>query len=712
MHQLLEQRICVVFSDTPEGAISLTFAADLNKMAGAGKLLVYVRVKAQCSLMAQGTSDRNADAEQRQRILAHVQALTRLDENQIEFVEFDSTGSIDFPAGSIVVDHGLVAKRSDFNVLIPFDEPRLDERGNGPFLIPFGDSESDLDAADVGLPIAQKLGRPVIFYHTTWRNAEVTSDDAREHMCDGALAVLTALEAKATALAVEFKTEVEMAPDVTEGILHCAVKNAASLIVVDRGRRTLIGSYVNQLLDQSPIPTLVAAPSTDVRKPLPKPVPTRRKLTATAAQATPDAGKWQIVPDFIRNNIGNPIFVMMIVAVMYVVKSIVKISLGTAINSPMLTGDGLHNIADIFEALAVILVIKVSLRPPSERYAYGRKNIEFVSAGAIGLGLIGMALLFTVKSVVGILASFPDLDTAVRAYIPLPAFEPLIMSASHFPWVVAATAGSVALSYFVSRYQISVGKKTGHDSLIADGQETASDGRIEMVALIGVLAEYIFHSPWIEYPLGIVIAFLIFRTGKELWMKAWHVLLQHSIGVEHDQEIRRILSTSPGVMSVQSVKTFQVGRIAVCHLTVTTRCTTQKVNHIKYAIECAVERYVLAQDFHKVETHINFQPPVPGRHREALAIVRGDNSIAVAPTVEEATSFLILDFEFGRITRATEEDPQGNPLALLAVKRVASVVQFAGQSKLAPQLKSMGVEIEPAVSYLPSAHGFTPGVLV
>jgi len=354
----------------------------------------------------------------------------------------------------------------------------------------------------------------------------------------------------------------------------------------------------------------------------------------------------------------------------------------------------------------------VSLRPPSERYAYGRKNIEFVSAGAIGLGLIGMAALFAVKSVTGILHYFPDADATVRGLVPLPAFEPLIMSSAHFPWVVAATAGSVLLSLFVSRYQIRVGKKTGHDSLIADGEETASDGRIEMVALVGVLAEYLFHAPWLEYPLGILIAFLIFRTGKELWMKAWHVLLQHTIGVEHDQEIRRRLSTTPGVTSAEAVKTFQVGRIAVCHLTVTTRCATQTVNHIKYAIEHSVEGYVLGQDFHKVETHINFQPPSPERHRRAIAIHRNGGNVIVANTVEDANAFLILDFEFGRIIRATEEEARGNPLSLLSIKRVACVQQFADaqNSQLAAQLQSLGIAVEPAVSYLPAALGYAPTV--
>ncbi|MCC7531470.1 MAG: hypothetical protein IT342_23405, partial [Candidatus Melainabacteria bacterium] len=97
MHQLPNQRICVVFSDTPEGATALTFAADLNKMTGAGKLVVYVRVKAQCSRIAQGASTGNANVEQRQRVLLHVVALTGLTEYEIEFVEFDSTASIDFP---------------------------------------------------------------------------------------------------------------------------------------------------------------------------------------------------------------------------------------------------------------------------------------------------------------------------------------------------------------------------------------------------------------------------------------------------------------------------------------------------------------------------------------------------------------------------------------------------------------------------------------
>jgi cation diffusion facilitator family transporter len=699
MNQPLVQRVCVVFSDTPEGAIALTFASDLVKNAGLGKLAVFLGINAAASV--------DANTEQRSRVAAHVAHTTSLAKDEFEIFEFDAAQGIAFPQHSLIVDHALVSRIRDRHVLTPYDETTLNARADGPIVIPFGDGDSGRDAASAALELAARLGKSVVFYHTTWR-ADIDSDDPRDHLCPEAEAVLSYLEETAQQVGVQFKTKLEMASDVAEGILHAAVDEGASLIVLARGRKTKAGSYVDQVVEQSPFPTMVAT-ANPALKPLGKPTarPARRTRQALAAATTAQLGKRNAVFDFLRNNVGNPVFVMSVVAVMYIVKAIVKITLGTAINSPMLTGDGLHNIADIFEALAVILVIKVSLRPPSERYAYGRKNIEFVSAGAIGLGLIGMSALFAVKSVTGILHYFPDVDSAVRGVVPMPAFEPLIMSSAHFPWVVAATAGSVLLSWFVSRYQIRVGKKTGHDSLIADGEETASDGRIEMVALVGVLAEYIFHSPWIEYPLGIVIAVLIFRTGRELWMKAWHVLLQHTIGVEHDQEIRHRIGTTPGVTGAESVKTFQVGRIAVCHLTVTTRCATQTVNHIKYAIERSVEGYVLAQDFHKVETHINFQPPGPNRHRRAIAIIRSGSDVIVAPTVEEANAFLILDFEFGRIIRATEEEAQDNPLSLLSIKRVSCVQQFARDSQMAPQLRSLGIEVQPAVSYLPAALGFS-----
>jgi len=735
-----------VYSTTPEGLNALAFAVSLYRLVGEGQLQLYLGTDAKAASLAVSGTD-CADAIQKERVIKDVSAVTKLPQESINLVSFPQDGSpIPFPTGAIVVDNGRQHERHDINVLVPFDEKALDSRGTGPILIPFGDGESGKVAALLGLRLAIKLKREVVFYHTTWR-ANVDSEDPADHLCAEAREVRAQLESWARNAGVAFQTRIEMAPDVTEGILHAAVDAAvdaavepagdlsASLIVTSRGRKTKIGSYVDQLLNESPFPLLIV--SRHSASLLTPPVGGKR-LPAAGPTALKEEGErpggfrralqwltsrvdWAVdqgerfmdslvarLPQGMQQRIGNPIFVMQVVMAMYILKFAVKFSLGLLINSPVLTGDGLHNLSDLLEAGMVIVLIKLAQRPPNERYAYGRKNIEYFYQGAIGIGLIGMSVFFLMKSASGILSYFPAADGMLRPFLPfLPSHEPLIMSAAHFPFVLVATAGSVVLSLAVSRYQINVGSRTGHDSLVADGEETKSDGRIEFVTLVGVLAEYLFHAPWIEYPLGVLIAVLIARTGRELLVQAYHVLLQHTIGVEHDAKVREILEKTRGIHRATEVKSFQVGRIAVYHLAVTTLRTAQTVVHIKYAVKRAVEQYVLKQDFMRCEAHINFQAPEPRRHRQAIAIVRSGDAVAVAPSIESATSIMVCDLEFGAIKRATEEEPTADPIALLVHKRVNMIYQFGIQTAHAAALSAAHIELRQAPSYLPQVLGLS-----
>lgn len=70
----------------------------------------------------------------------------------------------------------------------------------------------------------------------------------------------------------------------------------------------------------------------------------------------------------LKSALTNPFVVMWLVVSMYLVKAICKIGLGSQINSPMIAGDGFHNLADILEALAVIAVIWVAKRPVTNDY--------------------------------------------------------------------------------------------------------------------------------------------------------------------------------------------------------------------------------------------------------------------------------------------------------------------------------------------------------
>lgn len=398
----------------------------------------------------------------------------------------------------------------------------------------------------------------------------------------------------------------------------------------------------------------------------------------------------------------NPFGVMSLVILMYVVKATLKITVGHQINSPMIEGDGYHNLADILEALAVIVVIWVAKRPASSDYPFGKKNVEFFTSLAIGGALLVMAVQFALKSAVGLLSLAPIIDQAVRAMLPLPVHEPLLMSTSTLPWVLALTIGSVILSLVVSRYQIAMGKRGGHASMIADGKETASDGRIEIITVIGVVGEYLFNAPWLEYPLGLVVAFAIAHTGYELFQGGLRVLLQHSIGQEHEEEITKRCLAVAGVNKVESLKTFQIGSTAVCILTITTEHRTGTISHLKYGIEYHIKQYLLENGFSDCELNVKFEKPEPARHRIAYAVVENACSdgaaisFVVAPSVTAATHIVVCDLENGMVVRTKQEEKPADLASFLDKKRVVRLYLFTAAPA---QLPGSSVSVLSSTSY-------------
>lgn len=402
----------------------------------------------------------------------------------------------------------------------------------------------------------------------------------------------------------------------------------------------------------------------------------------------------------LKSALTNPFVVMWLVVSMYLVKAICKIGLGSQINSPMIAGDGFHNLADILEALAVIAVIWVAKRPVTNDYPFGRKNIEFFTSLAIGGSLLILAVQFAVKSMVGLLAIWPNVDHAVRAILPLPEHVPLVMNAATLPWVLAITTGSVMASFLVSRYQITIGRKCGHASMIADGEETASDGRIELITLGGVVGEYVFSAPWLEYPLGLLIAIAIARTGWELFRGGARVLLQHSIGAEHEEEIRKRCMRTAGVLALDSLKTFQIGSTAVCIMTITTEHRTGTLAQLKYGVEHHVRKYLLEAGFKECEINLRFEKPEPARHRIAYAAVAQGDQLCIAPDVESATHVIVCDLENGMVVRTKEEAKPQNLVEYLKRKRVVRLYLFHADPPALP-----GVEVASSTSYQPKLLG-------
>lgn len=371
----------------------------------------------------------------------------------------------------------------------------------------------------------------------------------------------------------------------------------------------------------------------------------------------------------------SPYTVMIIVVIMYVVKVVCKLSIGLHINSPMITGDGFHNISDIVQALFVIVAVAVSRMPPSEKYPFGRKNIESIFSVIVGVSLCVMALKIGWESI-KILSQY----IGVLLGMVHPFESPLKMGNQYVTWVVAITLGSTLLSVIVGRFQIQAGKAAGHEALMSDGKETLSDGRIEAATFIGIVGEYLFHAPWIEYPFAIVVAGLMIHTGIEISLYGYRALLQRTIGRTHDQAMKAIIVAMPGVADVADLKSFRVGPKAIVIAKVLTHADAHASRLLKRGIATHVTTYLHEQEFTEAELFIRFDRPDPKRERRAVAVRSDANQRCVATSLEDATHIIVCDMEFDCVSRATVHEIntlEVSILEFLYTKKVVSLLLFA-----------------------------------
>jgi len=424
----------------------------------------------------------------------------------------------------------------------------------------------------------------------------------------------------------------------------------------------------------------------------------------------------------LRSRLQNPFFVMTIVVAMFVLKASIKIWVGLQVNSPMIMGDGLHNVADIVESALVIVVLIISTRPRSQEYSLGRGNAEFFATLAVAVMLGFVAFEFVVRSIAGLALHFHWLGSGFAAAgdllrhvwvvgpwlverLTVKDIAPTEITGPMFPWVFGITLLSLVLSRLASHAQIKVGRNTGHAIVEAAGQETKSDSRVEMVTLVGIICEKLFTGlPWLEYAFALVVALVVARTAVDLFMESIRALCAKSIGLEIDEHLRGMCLKLHGVAEVASLGTFRVGPLGVVKVTLHTMLDAA-IPALTEAVETQLRHYVITQGFLECQVDVTIKRPGADRHRIAYAVCcsRGEFQ-TIAATLESATHIVVVDIEYGEIDRATLHPLPKDVHAFLLLKHVRTVYVFDVQSQQA-SWDHKDVELQGSASYIPAAVG-------
>ncbi len=296
--------VCAVFGERRRQLSALRYASDLARVLGADQLHVYLPGAAMAADKWPAIADRPAPTESRSQRRQGAEEpsqpermtsgggeatkpteRTRIQTQRVVCFVAELSGGVpvvvhdgidlatcapdQLPPNPIIVSSELAMRRSDVNILQPFEEVsvRRTQQHSGHLLVPFGDGEAGPVAATLALPLARALGLAVVFYHTTWPAAGVTSTNPVDHIYSASRAQYDRLAAMARAASVQHRMEVEMADDVVMGMLGCALNGGispdrpspVSLIVMSHGVNTCIGSYVEKTLNRASTPVLVVA---------------------------------------------------------------------------------------------------------------------------------------------------------------------------------------------------------------------------------------------------------------------------------------------------------------------------------------------------------------------------------------------------------------------------------------------------------------------
>jgi len=188
-------------------------------------------------------------------------------------------------------------------------------------------------------------------------------------------------------------------------------------------------------------------------------------------------------------------------------------------------------------------------------------------------------------------------------------------------YIILLLAGTVATLLF-GQYAISVGRRTGSPTLIAEGRHRQVDVLSSIVVLVSVTLSYFglnlnILGVTIDQISAALILIFIARAGWELLSDGMRVLLDASIDISTLDSIREIIKSEPMVSEIKSLMGRNAGRFRFIQATITLNTENlERAHRISEDIEMKIRNQVT----HVEKVIIHYGPPERTHDRVALPL--------------------------------------------------------------------------------------------
>lgn len=215
----------------------------------------------------------------------------------------------------------------------------------------------------------------------------------------------------------------------------------------------------------------------------------------------------------------------------YIILSVVKYYFGVEYDSAAVRADALNNMTDIFASVAVLIGLKISIKPPDDNHPYGHLKSENIASLVVSFIII----------FVGVQVLFENLPAIFSPVVSTP--DPIVI-------YISVASGLIMLAVFLINSKLAV--KTNSSSLKSAAMDNMSDSMISFGTAAGLILTQL-GLPVADVIIASILGVLIMYTGFKILKGAVFALsdgYNDADLIEHKEDVLEV----PGVLDVKSIK--------------------------------------------------------------------------------------------------------------------------------------------------------------
>lgn len=217
--------------------------------------------------------------------------------------------------------------------------------------------------------------------------------------------------------------------------------------------------------------------------------------------------------------------------VVYIILSIAKYVTGFVFNSAAVRADALNNMTDIVVSIAVIIGLKISIKPADRNHPYGHLKSENISTLLVSFIIMFVGIQVVIENAPRLLTQDKNVPSPITI-------------------LVSIISGLIMLGVFLVNQKLA--KKTKSSSLKSAAKDNLSDSLVSIGTAIGLVFTQI-GFPIVDIILATLLGLLIIYTGFGIFRESIFTL-SDGFNEKDLEEYRNDILEVDDVLEVRSIK--------------------------------------------------------------------------------------------------------------------------------------------------------------